>query len=79
MRIDLQIELVLHALEHEAQVQLPEPAQHRLVGLGVVLERQARIFGRQLVQRVGQLFLVAAPCRFQLSAIRWASRAAAAQ
>ena len=49
-----------HALEDVAHVQVAEPADDGLVDRGVVLDAERRVLGGELVQRVGDLLLVAA-------------------
>ncbi len=63
-RRDLEPEVALHPLDDETHVQLAEPPQHGLVHLVVELDLQARIFDRELVQRVGELFFL--PALFQI-------------
>ena len=64
-RLGVELELVLrrHLLEHGLQVHLAQAAHHRLVGLRVVLDAEARVLGDDLVQHVGHLLLVAALLR----------------
>ncbi|EEF93536.1 hypothetical protein CATMIT_01832, partial [Catenibacterium mitsuokai DSM 15897] len=51
--------LVLEPVQVDAQVQIGQAADHGLVGLGLVLDLEARIFFGQLVQRGGELLLLA--------------------
>ena len=62
-RLDLELELARHALEHRAQVQLAQAAQHRLVAVRIVLDDERRILGDHPVQHVGDPLLVAALLR----------------
>ncbi len=57
--VDLELELARHPLEHRAQVQVAQRAQHRLVGRRVVLDDERRILGQHPVQHVGNPLLVA--------------------
>ena len=50
-----------HALEQHAQVELAHAVQHGLIERGVMLEAHARIFRGELVKRVRQPLLIAAP------------------
>ena len=51
---------VLHALEDVAHVQVAQAADDGLVDRGVVLDAERRVLGGELVQRFGDLLLVAA-------------------
>ena len=61
--LHLDVVALLHPLEHHSKVQLPETADHRLAGRGAVLDLEARVFGRQLREGVGELLLVSAGLR----------------
>ena len=58
-RFHLDAVLVLQALDVDAQVQVGQAADHGFVGLGFVLDDEAGILLGQLVQRGGQLLLLA--------------------
>src|SRR5690606_14045219 len=67
--LELEPELVLDALENEPQVQLSHAAQHGLVRLRVVLDDEARILRRDLVERVRQLLLLPGLRRLEREAV----------
>ena len=60
---DVHVIALGHALEHHAQVQLAHAIQHGLVHRREVLDVDAGILGHQLVERLGQPLLLAAPLR----------------
>jgi hypothetical protein len=60
VRLDVDVELLGEPAHQHLQVQLAEAAHDGLVGRGVVLDVEAGVFGLELVQRVGELLLVAA-------------------
>ena len=68
-RVDLELVLARHPLEHGAQVQLAQAAQHRLVDGRIVLDDERRVLGDHLVQHVGDPLLVAAPLRRDREAV----------
>ena len=57
-----------HALEQHPQVKLAHAVEHRLVHGRVVLDAHARVLGGELVQRVGEALLIAAPLRLDRDA-----------
>jgi hypothetical protein len=59
-RLDLELELARHALEHRAQMQVPQTAEDHLVDRGIVLDDECRVLRHHLVQHVGDALLVAA-------------------
>jgi hypothetical protein len=59
-RVDLELELARHALEHRAQVKVPERAEHRFRCRRVVLDDERRILGDHPMQHFGDPLLVAA-------------------
>jgi hypothetical protein len=58
--LDVDVELLGEPAHQHLEVQLAEAAHDGLVGGGVVLDVEAGVFGLELVQRVGELLLVAA-------------------
>ena len=63
VRLHVHAVALSHALEQHAQMEFTHAVEHRLVNGGVVLDPHARIFRGELVERVGESLLVAAPLR----------------
>ena len=68
MGFDVHAIALRHALEQHPQVQLAHAVDHRLVHRRVMLDTDARILGHELVERIGQPLLVAAPLRLDRDA-----------
>ena len=55
---DLDVILIAHLFEHDAQMQLADAVEYGFVERGAKFEAQARVLGLDLVQRGRQLLLV---------------------
>ena len=59
-RVDFELELARHPLQHRTQVEIAQRTQHRFVGRGVVLDDERGVLGDHPVQHFGNSLLVAA-------------------